>query len=76
MTITQQGATAVIESASGTIRLSNMDISDLDASDFLFNSPLAQEVVNSEDIAIAPDEAAEIFLTNAIYEARLFDALI
>jgi len=76
LTITQQGATAVIESASGTIRLSNTDISVLDASDFLFNSPLAQEVADIDEAAFAPDDAAAFMVPTAFYDSSLFDALI
>jgi len=74
LTITQQGATAVIESASGTIRLSNTDISVLDESDFLFNSPIAQEPINDMS-AFMPDDMALMDMA-AFYDAGLLDALI
>ena len=74
LTFTQQGATAIIVSASGTIRVSNTDISVFDASDFLFNSPVAQEPLESS-AALAPEELAAMDVA-AFYDAGLVDALI
>ena len=80
LTITQQGATAVIESASGIIRLSNTDMSVLDASDFLFNSPMSQES-EAQELPESPDAfhiATDTFIQSAFYDIDFmeFDALI
>lgn len=80
LTITQQGATAVIESASGIIRLINTDMSVLDASDFLFNSPMSQES-EAQELPESPDAfhiATETFIQSALYDINFmeFDALI